>query len=335
MNTLITHFGTHVGIHLFANFPKLAGVLGLLISLLFGSLGIHWWTEYQTFPDSPENILLSKLPPKILGGKSYWVSISDAKVDCASLIYNTFTKNSEVNYVDDKRSMVIMATYANKPSCAEIEKPPLVGTIEQITEKRYTFLSSNNPTWQAYRREQIFNFCAYCGRPNSLIGVVVSIVLTTLGLSYHPVCVWSQKRTERQDTMNYLKSSLQVLSASADSQIKFLKYDETDEVEGCQLIDDFAEWVWEVHQSHEKHLKHKQLESLNELEAYATKLLAIDDPIFNSEVGLRSHGEWQHLRSLAQNTLHEFNWPLQARRNLGVALGDWFKKTSDSGKPSK
>jgi hypothetical protein len=184
----------------FIRYPKAAGIVGLVIALLFANLAIASFREAQRLPSAPEHVSISDAAG--LAPDSYdqrpWVEIENGVVDCSNIHYGRVGDNdrTEVLVADENKTIVMVVEYSGHLTCQRILEENPVGMLSRMSEARYErFLELNEFNLSAYKDAVVFmDLCAFCGLGNSRAGVIVGAILTVLGLSLYPACLSAHKK---------------------------------------------------------------------------------------------------------------------------------------------
>lgn len=189
-------------IQLFARFPKLGGVLGLLVAGAFGFLGIVNWNELQTMPERPESLSLSDAIHRVNAEEDIWVEIEWVEWDCSNIVYSGTGSDAEteVIFTNESHSILGVAEFSRRLTCEDIVGSKAVGVLRPMTEGFYERLPKRGFDLADYGKNvdtRLF-LCTYCGRGNSLLGVICATVFVPLGLLMYPLCLISRKDLEKK-----------------------------------------------------------------------------------------------------------------------------------------
>jgi hypothetical protein len=176
----------------FTKKPSHALVFGLIMLGMGLFVSISSWNELQNLPDQPKLIDITKAQEayKAKSDEPLWVSLQNSKWDCET-IKSTGGKNQETEIIatDFDQRIIVLVDFSDKLTCDEVILNNPTGYLTQMSERRYkTFAGSGDFNLTKYpRADQFFDLCAYCGRGNSGIGVVLGVFLSIGGLSLYPL----------------------------------------------------------------------------------------------------------------------------------------------------
>ncbi|MBI3943548.1 MAG: hypothetical protein HY326_11100 [Chloroflexi bacterium] len=120
----------HFVIALLFRFPKIAGLVGLLIALASGYFGIEQWNSWRNLPNTAEQMSLAEMKSRIDAGEKVWGDVRDAKWDCQNIIYSELVDksiNTEAVFTNDTLTAWGVANFSKKISCDEILKIKVTG----------------------------------------------------------------------------------------------------------------------------------------------------------------------------------------------------------------
>jgi hypothetical protein len=184
----------------FIRYPWAAGILGLIIALLFANLAIASFREAQRLPSAPQHVSISAAAA--LAPTSYdqrpWVEIEDGIVDCQNIRYHRIgdSERTEILVSDASKTIVIVVEYSDHLTCQRISQEHPIGLLSRMSDARYERLRELAEfDLSAYEGAVVFmDLCAFCGLGNSRAGVIVGAILAVLGLSLYPLCLIEHRK---------------------------------------------------------------------------------------------------------------------------------------------
>jgi hypothetical protein len=188
-------------IQLFARFPKLGGVFGLLAAGAFGFAGILNWNELQTMPQRPEALSLSDAIHRVNTEEDIWVEIEWVEWDCSNIVYSGAGSDAdaEVIFTNEAHSVLGVAKFSNRQTCEDLAEGTAVGVLRRMSESFYERLPQRGFDLAGYVNvDSRVHLCTYCGRGNSMLGVICSATFVPLGLMMYPLCLSLRKHYQRK-----------------------------------------------------------------------------------------------------------------------------------------
>ena len=193
----------------FAKNPSHALVFGLLMLGMGLFVSVSSWNELQNLPAQPKSIDITQAQEayKSKTDEPLWVSLQNSRWDCES-IKSTRGRNQETEIIatDSNQHIIVLVDFSDYLTCEEIIQNSPIGYLTQMSERRYNiFAESGEFNLSKYpRADQYFDLCAYCGRGNSGIGVVLGAFLSVGGLLLYPL-----SRREHNKKFSRLKRYIQ------------------------------------------------------------------------------------------------------------------------------
>ncbi len=184
----------------FVRHPKVAGIFGLVFALLFGALAIASLRDVNRMPSSPQSVSISDATALAASanGQQLWVRIEDALLDCDTLIYRRVGSNTRTDILvtDEPMTDVVVAEFSGRLTCEQLLQRDLSGMLSKMSDRRYQqFRKLNEFDLADYPSDAAFmDLCAYCGRSNSQLGVVVGAVLAVVSLSIYPLVLREHRK---------------------------------------------------------------------------------------------------------------------------------------------
>jgi len=184
-----THHLNHAALLLFARFPKVGGVFGLLAAAAFGFLGFSSWQDLQTMPEYPETLTLSEAILRLDEAEDIWVELERVEWDCDNIV-----GGDDVVFTDASRSVLGVAKYSDPVSCSNLADGAVVGVLRPMFDGVYERLPDRGFDLTDYAdADTRLSLCTYCGRGNSKLGVIIGAIFVPLGLSLYPLCLYLRK----------------------------------------------------------------------------------------------------------------------------------------------
>ncbi len=180
----------HPLIELFAAFPRLAGLFGLGIAILFGIGGVATWIELQQMPEQPVQMSLADVPAALVSQNKVWTELSEITWDCSNSVYDKSVDRTQVVFTDQGRSIFGVATFSDKLTCSDVQGKPAKGIVSRMDDSFYTRLPGRGFDLSAYAGATTkLELCDFCGRGNSILGIVLCAIFVPLGLCMYPLAL--------------------------------------------------------------------------------------------------------------------------------------------------
>jgi hypothetical protein len=172
--------------------PSHALVFGLIMLGVGLFVSISSWNELQNLPAQPKLIEITQAQDayKSKSDEPLWVSLQNSKWDCETIkAIGGRNQETEIIATDFDQRIIVLVDFSDKLTCNEIIQNNPTGYLTQMSERRYKiFAESGEFNLSKYpKAEQFFDLCAYCGRGNAGIGVVLGVFLSIGGLSLYPL----------------------------------------------------------------------------------------------------------------------------------------------------
>ena len=188
-------------IHLFARFPVLGGLFGLLAAGLFGFAGLVHWNELQDLPESPEVLSLSDAVHRVDSGEEVWVELEWVRWDCDNIVYSGAGSDAETDviFTDEYGSILGVAEFSSRLTCEDLGggtvdgmlRPMSGGFYKRIPKRGFDLTDYGNADVRLY-------LCTYCGRENSMLAVICGAIFVPLGLMMYPLCLSLRRHYQRR-----------------------------------------------------------------------------------------------------------------------------------------
>jgi len=184
---------------LFAKHPKLAGLFGLIVAIVFGILGLSAWNGAQKMPSTPTHITLNQIAATIKPNEEVWVEIDKVKWDCTNIVYtySGIDLKTEAVFTDDTNSILGVAHFSldQKPSCGDLNEINVKGTLLPMTDIFYSQMAGRGFQLAKYKNSAIrINLSTFGGPGNSQLLIFISLVMVLLGLALYPLCLYLKNR---------------------------------------------------------------------------------------------------------------------------------------------
>ncbi|HLY29141.1 MAG TPA: hypothetical protein VKQ72_22540 [Aggregatilineales bacterium] len=193
-------------IELFARFPKLGGLIGLLIAGAFGVLGVGSWQQLREMPDQPALLTLSDAAEQLHTHEQVWVQLSGVEWDCGNLVDETLLDGShrtEVIFWDQASAVWGVALFSGQVRCRDLNSSKASGILTQMEAGFFDRLSQRGFDLTRYQGEKVrLNLCTFCGPANSTLGVVIGIIFVPIGLAMYPMCKGLQRYYRNKNRAN-------------------------------------------------------------------------------------------------------------------------------------
>jgi hypothetical protein len=163
----------------------LALVVGGAMVLGFGWLGVDSFQEYRRFDDAPMRTDLAHAVAASSDGRR-WVTIEGAPWRCDRLVRNIDGGVAFLPATAEDGSLVV-ARFDHAIRCAEVAAGPLTGVLEPMTPRRAADLRGGGLVVPGGADLRTFDVCAFCGKGNSRLGIVVCACFVLLGLFIYPL----------------------------------------------------------------------------------------------------------------------------------------------------
>ena len=198
-NTLCTE-GRKSLTDIFTQYPKIAGVVGLVLALFCSYLAIANIQETKRLPTAPSLMPISDAA--VLASISFdqqpWVEIANGILDCDNLRHKSVGggDRTQIIITDQNQSVVTVAEYSGKLNCQQVSERKVIGLLSKMSERRYQgFVGRNEFDLSHYSDAKVFmDLCAFCGRPASQAGTVVWGIMALLSLSLYPVALNAHRK---------------------------------------------------------------------------------------------------------------------------------------------
>lgn len=185
-------------INLFASHPRLGGLFGLVIALLFGFLGISSWQDMQSMPQEPLRLSLAEASALVrASGEDQWVTLEKVSWDCANIVQHD--NRARALFSDESETVLGVATLSlpqgSHLTCASLSPYEVTGILSPMSQGTYDRLDDTGFSLSGYDDASVrVALCTFCGRGNSRIGVVLAVILVPLGLAMYPMSLYLRRQ---------------------------------------------------------------------------------------------------------------------------------------------
>ena len=178
-------------IKLFDRRPDIAGLFGMACFLLFSLLGFRACRDYRKLSAAPHSMTLAEACLS-LTSEERWVSLQEVLWHCDRSLHSPSGDSMSVVVSDLSEGHFVVARYEDPLDCALLQEKPLQGVLRPMSERgRQKYIEEGLllPSEGA-----IGLLCTYCGRGNSLTGIVVCTLLALIGLALYPMFHWRHQK---------------------------------------------------------------------------------------------------------------------------------------------
>ena len=200
------HAFIHPLLILFARFPKIGGLVGSIVAMVFGYGAYISWSSLQKMTDHPISVSIEEAANLISTRGSFWATIQQVDWDCTNIIYknsNDFTQ-TEALFVDRSATIIGIALFSEPKAlaCDELPRSNLTGILSAVNPARYEHLSESGFNLLNYQNSTTRLFiCTYCGRNNSTLGVIICTIFSLIGLSMYPASLRLRANDMKKGTL--------------------------------------------------------------------------------------------------------------------------------------
>lgn len=174
---------------LFARYPLLGGLFGLLVASIAAGLLPAMWRDYQRYPDQPRRLDIAAAVE--LAGDDEWVTITGATVRCDDAV----TEDDRV-YTPLVGPGRIVIAY-DKDLCRGGPPREVTGTIAPMSASLEQDINERGLTTRVGSRPPLA-LATYGGKDNERMGLIVLPILIALGLAMYPALLLQQRRASRR-----------------------------------------------------------------------------------------------------------------------------------------
>ena len=194
----------HVIVDLAIRFPKLAGFIGLMVSILFSIIGVSSYLENQKIASVPEETTLSSIATYLNTNDRYWVNVKDGSFDCQSIYYDQVgsSVNTEIFLVSSDESIVMLVTYTQELSCESITAKDIQGVAYRMSDKHKSLLAADRRLNNYSNRTIFVELCTTCSQKSSVGLIILSAIFVPLGLSFYPLVIWGKRYRKKTNVVN-------------------------------------------------------------------------------------------------------------------------------------
>jgi hypothetical protein len=189
---------------LFVHYPKVAGIFGLVLALLFTPMTVLSFQITQRMPNVPERVSISDVAAlcPTPNQPQIWVEILDGISDCKSIRYKTVSSDERTQFLvaDQNKTTVVVVEYAKHLTCEQISHDNPTGFLSRMDDGRYKqFVKTDGFDLRSYKDTSVFmDMCGFCSLKNSQGEVILGMVFVMIGLSFYPVFLIAHKKRYRK-----------------------------------------------------------------------------------------------------------------------------------------
>jgi len=197
---------------------KFAIVFSLFMAAGTAILLVNLWQDYKITPSRPTPISPEMLQPGIAYLHfNQWVEIDLAGFQCQEMNSQSSEREKLINgiidclmgagalreYVilsDEAETFVLVAMFSEEVTCREVrDQAPLRGVISRLSLERYSRLTEIDPVLAEYAYDGYFySLCAFCGRGNTQIGLIVCAVLFVISIGLLIISIYLMKEKSQE-----------------------------------------------------------------------------------------------------------------------------------------
>jgi hypothetical protein len=170
-------------------------VVGAGIVVVFGYFGIDAWRDYRSFEDAPRQLTMHAAVDASESSRQ-WVSLAGGAWRCDALMTNVPGGVAFIPATVDDGSIVV-ARFDHSIDCNSVTAAPMTGVLETMDADRARDLRSAGLDLPIGARLRTFDVCAFCGRSNSRLGVIMCTLFVLLGLMIYPLRLAYQRGAQR------------------------------------------------------------------------------------------------------------------------------------------
>lgn len=189
----------HVFDEIIARYPKLAGVFGLVIAIIFSALGTSAYLETKKIGKAPQEASLVEISDYLVDNDKYWVIVIDGLVNCESIHSEQVgsTTYTEIFLELPDKSLAMLITYSPELSCDVIKERVIHGVAYAMSKKHKAILQESGRLNRYPSTTTYLELCTTCGRPSAAAIIFLSAILAILGLSLYPLALWRKNVRHR------------------------------------------------------------------------------------------------------------------------------------------
>jgi len=161
------------------------GALSILLSCFIGFLSVK---ELAVLANEPQHMLISDAVSKV-SEKPLWVILDDIQWDCDHVFYFEDNRDSStyIVFTNKEKSVLGFALFGGKKDCKVIRQNEVAGVLDVAVDRKsrslYSLLAENGFDIALHEKNgTLLSLCTYCGRENSLIGIILSVIFLGSGI---------------------------------------------------------------------------------------------------------------------------------------------------------
>jgi hypothetical protein len=180
--------------------PRLAGIAGLFIAVLFAILGISSLQEMSRLPAAPSELTTAQFAGALQSQDRVWAIIQNPQWDCSTLVNTTTGEDTdtEIFIRDPENSVAILVTFTDPTECAALDPTQVTGVGYPISEKYKQILEQEGRLAPVRDYKTLVALCTTCGRENSLWLIVLSGIFVVVGLAMYPLASLARRTMDQQ-----------------------------------------------------------------------------------------------------------------------------------------
>jgi len=175
-------------------FGMIGGVALLLVGLYISAFLIP---DVLSTLSGPQSMTLAEAA-QVANPERTYASIEDGTWDCDTLSYvqglsarhgrygsplEEETKFTEIFFTDNTQDVVMLVTLSGEQACDDIVEQKPSGYLYEMADGTKQELTNEARLARYFETDTFLEFCGYCGRDNSLIGVVFGVVFLISGVA--------------------------------------------------------------------------------------------------------------------------------------------------------
>jgi len=183
--SILIHIVFHVIVHKSFHSKPVARIFGFFVAVVGAFMFITFYNELREIPATPKQLSIEEIPLAISKKDHLWVSIRDGKWDCNNIAHNETDTFAVLLNKDE--TLVIVANFDKKVTCEELTGTQPTGRLDEFVDREVLYTSKYINFSNYEHMISFLSLCAYCGRENSQLGIIMGIFFALLGLFYYKV----------------------------------------------------------------------------------------------------------------------------------------------------
>ena len=182
---------------------------GVVAVLLSGFAGFISAKELLVLPSEPQHMQLSEALSKV-SEKRLWVILDDIQWHCDHVYFFERNKRGDNTYIlftDKNNSVLGFALFNGKKDCNTVAQSEIAGVLDvgvKGTDGATLLKSLTESGFDVAFHEKngtLLLLCTYCGRENSLLGIVLSLFFLISGILLFIPLIKSARARKTQITL--------------------------------------------------------------------------------------------------------------------------------------